>query len=61
MAAIDLYVPVYKVGANGKKAYQFSKVSAAVTNATVPEGELCIKSSSVTSTPPESQQPPPTS
>ena len=59
MAAIDLYVPVYKVGADGQKAYQFAKVSATVTNAQVPEGELCIKSSSVTSTPAVAQQPPP--
>jgi hypothetical protein len=58
MASIDLYVPVYMTGANGKKAYQFAKVTATVTNAQVPEGELCIKSSSVTSTPAASQQPP---
>ena len=59
MAAIDIYVPVYIVGADGKKAYQFAKVSATVSNAVVPEGELCIKSSSDTSTPSSSQQPPP--
>tara|TARA_Y100001951_G_scaffold104299_1_gene115484 strand:- start:1752 stop:1937 length:186 start_codon:yes stop_codon:yes gene_type:complete len=59
MATIELYVPVYMEGANGKKAYQFAKVSGVtVSNATVPEGELCIKSSATTSTPPVSQQPP---
>jgi len=60
MAQIDLYVPVYRVGANGKLAYQLAKVSGVtVTNATVPEGELMIKSSAVGKTPPESLQPPP--
>jgi len=62
MAAIDLYVPVYMVGANGKKAYQFAKVNGVtVSNAQVPEGELCIKSSVMTTTPPADMQPPPTS
>lgn len=59
MAAIELYVPVYMVGADGKKAYQFAKVNGVtVTNAQVPEGELCIKSGAVTTTPPQSIQPP---
>jgi len=62
MAAIDLYIPVFMVGANGKKAYQFAKVNGVtVTNATVPEGELCVKSSAITKTPPVDLQPPPTS
>jgi len=59
MAVIELYVPVYMVGADGKKAYQFAKVNGVtVTNAQVPEGELCIKTSAVTTTPPQSIQPP---
>jgi len=58
MAAIDVYVPVYMVGANGKKAYQFAKITAVVTNAKVPEGQLCINSRVMTSTPPPDIQPP---
>jgi len=59
MAAIDLYVPVYMVGANGKKAYQFAKVAGVtVTNAKVPEGALCINARSLTKTPPQRLQPP---
>jgi len=61
MASIDIYVPVYMVGANGKKAYQFAKINAVVTNARVPEGALCINSRVLTVTPPEKLQPPPTS
>lgn len=62
MAAIDLYIPVFMVGANGKKAYQFAKVNGVtVTNATVPEGELCINARAITKTPPTDLQPPPTS
>lgn len=61
MASIDLYVPVYMVGANGKKAYQFAKVNGVtVTNAQVPEGELCIDARVMTTTPPDRLQPPPT-
>jgi len=60
MAQIDVYVPVYKVGANGKKAYQFAKITAVITNATVPEGEVCLNSRYLTVTPPERLQPPPT-
>jgi len=58
VAAIDLYVPVYMVGANGKKAYQFAKVSGVtVSNAKVPEGALCINSRALTVTPPKRLQP----
>lgn len=61
MAAIDLYVPVYMTGANGKKAWQFAKVNGVtVTNAQVPEGQLCIDSRSITVTPPADLQPPAT-
>ena len=60
MAAIDIYVPVYKVGANGKKAYQFAKITAVVTNARVPEGELCLSSRTMTLTPSPDRQPPET-
>jgi len=61
MAAIDMYVPVYMVGANGKKAYQFAKINGVtVTNARVPEGALCISSRVLTVTPPPKLQPPET-
>jgi len=58
--AIDIWVPVYMVGANGKKAYQFAKITGVVTNQKVPEGELCINSRVMTRTPPEDLQPPDT-
>ena len=58
MAAVDLYVPVYMVGANGKRAYQFAKVKGVVvTSAKVPEGELCIRSNAMTLTPAARLQP----
>jgi len=58
VAQIDFYIPVYKTGANGKKAYQFAKVSGVtVSNAKVPEGELCLSSRALTLTPPEDLQP----
>jgi len=57
MAAIEVYVPVYSVGANGKKAYQFAKITAVLTNAKVPEGAVCISSRVITLTPPENLQP----
>jgi len=60
MAAIDIYVPVYMIGANGKKAYQFARITAVVTNAKVPEGEVCISSRVLTVTPPAAIQPPDT-
>jgi hypothetical protein len=60
MANVDVYVPVYMVGADGSKAYQFAKLTAAVTTAKVPEGEVCVKSSSVTTTPAQELQPPAT-
>jgi len=57
MAAVDIYIPVYRVGANGKKAYQFAKVTAVITNQKVPEGEVCISSRVMTSTPSQDRQP----
>lgn len=62
MAAIDIYVPVYMEGKpgtrnEGKKAYQFAKVTGVVTFAKVPEGAVCINSRAVTSVPPERLQP----
>jgi len=60
VAQIDVYIPVYMVGANGKKAYQYAKLNAVVTNAFVPEGAVCINSRAVTVVPPEKLQPPPT-
>lgn len=61
MANIDVYVPYYTTGANGKKAHQFIKLNGVVTNAKVPEGEVCINSRVITSTPPQDMQPPATS
>ncbi len=60
MAAVEIYVPVYMVGANGKKAYQFAKITAVVTNAKVPEGALMISSRVIGQVPPEALQPPAT-
>lgn len=57
MAAIDVYVPVYMIGADGRLAYQFAKLTAVVTNARVPEGQLCISSRVMTATPPQRLQP----
>lgn len=62
MPAIDLYIPVYMdgkpgTGNEGKKAYQFAKITANVTHAQVPEGELCINSRAITKTPPAHLQP----
>lgn len=58
MAAIDIYIPVYMTGANGKKAYQFAKITGVVTKAKVPEGAVCISSRVITSTPAQDRQPP---
>lgn len=57
MAAITIYVPVYTVGANGKKAYQFAKLTGTLTNNRVPEGEACINSRAMTVTPTSRLQP----
>ena len=57
MAAIDVYVPVYSVGSNGKKAYQFAKITAVITNAKVPEGAVMISSRAMGVTPPADLQP----
>jgi len=60
MAAISVYVPVYTVGADGKKAWEFAKVNATLTTGPgnpVPEGEPCISSRAMTVTPPASLQP----
>ena len=58
MAQVDIYVPIYMVGANGKKAFQFAKINAVVTNSKVPEGAVCISSRVMTVTPGEDFQPP---
>jgi len=60
MANISIYVPVYMVGANGKKAYQFAELTAQVTTNQVPEGEVCLNSRYMTVTPPARIQPPDT-
>lgn len=58
MAAIDIYVPVYMTGADGKKAYQFAKLTGTVTTAQVDEGAVMIDSRVVSKTPPQDLQPP---
>jgi hypothetical protein len=60
MAAIDVYVPVYMVGADGTKAYQFAKLTGTVGFAKVPEGEVCLSSRTMTTTPAADKQPKPT-
>jgi len=57
MANVSIYVPVYMVGANGKKAYQFAKLTGIVTHARVPAGKLCLKSNVLTVTPAAALQP----
>jgi len=60
MAAISVYVPCYMVGADGKKAYEFIKLTGTVltgSGQTVPEGECMISSRVIRSTPPTALQP----
>jgi len=60
MAAKNVYVPCYMLGADGKLAYEFIKISGTVLTGagqTVPEGECMISSRVVSSTPPASLQP----
>jgi len=60
MAVKKVYVPCYMVGADGKKAYEFIELTGQIFTGpgkTVPEGECCIDSRSVTATPPERLQP----
>jgi len=58
MAAQDIYFPVYTTGADGKKAYQYAKVTGTMTFTQVPEGAPMVSSRSMTATPKKSQQPP---
>lgn len=60
MAAKSVYVPCYVIGSDGKKAYEFIKLNGTIMQGagqTVPEGECCIDSRAVTSTPPARLQP----
>lgn len=60
MAQVSVYVPVYMVGADGKKAYELVKLTGTLTTGPgnlVPEGEPCINSRSMTLTPPAKLQP----
>jgi len=60
MAVKDVYVPCFMVGADGKRAYEFIKLQGTVFTGPgkfVPEGECCISSRVITSTPPEKLQP----
>jgi len=60
MAAKNVYVPCYMVGADGKLAYEFIKLNGTVLTGAgqvVPEGECMINSRVVTSTPPPRLQP----
>ena len=58
MAAIKIYVPVYMVGENGKKAFQFAALTGTITNAKVPEGAPMVSSRVMTTTPEGARQPP---
>lgn len=60
MANINVYVPYYTKGANGKKGFQFIKLIGTVTNARVDEGQPCISSRAMTTTPNKDRQPPET-
>jgi len=60
MAAKNVYVPCYMVGADGKKAYEFIKINGVVLQGagqTVPEGECMVDSRVIGSTPPANIQP----
>lgn len=60
MAAVNVYVPCYMTGADGKKAYEFIKLTGVVMTGagqTVPEGECCISSRVIVATPPTDLQP----
>jgi len=62
MPAVDIYIPIYMEGKAGtpnagKKAYQFAKIVANVTHSKVPEGEICLSSRHITTTPPQDLQP----
>lgn len=59
MASVDVYVPVYMVGADGTKAYQFAKLTGTLSLAKVPEGEICLSSRTMTTTPAAAKQPKP--
>jgi len=58
MAVQKIYVPVYTVGEDGRKSFQFAVLTGTLTNARVPEGEPCINSRSMTTTPSLDRQPP---
>jgi len=60
MAAKNVYVPCFMIGADGKKAYELIKLSGQVLQGagqTIPEGECMINSRAVGSTPPPRLQP----
>lgn len=58
MAAVSVWVPVYTVGDNGEKAYQFAKLTGTISNRKIPEGEVMIDSRVVGLTPAAALQPP---
>jgi len=60
MAAKNVYVPCFMVGANGEKSYEYIKLSGVVLTGagqTVPEGECMVSSRVIQSTPPARLQP----
>jgi len=60
MAAKNVYVPCFMVGADGKRAYELIKLSGTVLTGVgqvVPEGECMISSRVIQSTPPAKLQP----
>jgi len=60
MAAINVYVPCFMLGADGKRAYEYIKLNGTVLTGggqTVPEGECMISSRVIGKTPPARLQP----
>lgn len=60
MAAKNVYVPCFMVGADGKKAYEFIKLTGTITRGPgnqVPEGQCMIDSRAIQATPPAKLQP----
>lgn len=60
MAAINVFVPCYMVGDDGKKSYEYIKLNGTVlmgAGQTVPEGECMIDSRVIGKTPPARLQP----
>lgn len=60
MPAQKIYFPFYTTGEDGKKAYEWIVVTGVMSKGpgtTIPEGEVCVSSRSMASTPPARLQP----